>query len=286
MSGVDPGASATGGSEPESSGTFRSSPAAAERRYPFPAGRTVRRAREWYLYDDGGRRYIDFWQADGAAFLGHRPAGYAKRAKAEIDRGLWTALPTAWDGRYRKALAAVAAAATGRGTTTKNWSGATPTVLVLNGATATPASPDVPRWFPTAGTVSPDTAVFGVVLPAPGVTAPFDDDLHERSAIAISLLTAAAWALVTYLDSDACRDRLGTATDLPVPPGYRRDGVWLFPAETSETDVAGGWERVVQYALSQGVIVPPDPWTPFIVPGGLSRIDRRNWERVCNEWPL
>lgn len=67
--------------------------------------------RDWRLYDETGRRYTDFYQYDGAAFLGHRPRGVAQTVAAEIDRGLWSAVPTAWTGRFTQALEALAVAA-------------------------------------------------------------------------------------------------------------------------------------------------------------------------------
>jgi glutamate-1-semialdehyde aminotransferase len=48
----------------------------------------IRRARGFRLYDGAGRRYLDLWQADGNAILGHRGAGMVTAVKAALDRGL------------------------------------------------------------------------------------------------------------------------------------------------------------------------------------------------------
>ncbi len=66
----------------------------------------IRRARGFRLYDEAGRRYLDLWQADGGAILGHRGAGAVTAVKAALDRGLAAPLPTAWERRLLAALAA------------------------------------------------------------------------------------------------------------------------------------------------------------------------------------
>lgn len=49
----------------------------------------IRRARDYYLYDQGGRRWLDLWLDDGRALYGHRPPGLARVLKSFIDRGLY-----------------------------------------------------------------------------------------------------------------------------------------------------------------------------------------------------
>ena len=41
----------------------------------------VRRARDYHIYDESGRRYLDFYQDGGRAVLGHRPPNVAKTLK-------------------------------------------------------------------------------------------------------------------------------------------------------------------------------------------------------------
>jgi hypothetical protein len=67
----------------------------------------VRRAREYRLYDDRGRRYLDLWQLDGHAVLGHRPAGASTAMKGVLSRGLAQDLPSAAAARVERALRAL-----------------------------------------------------------------------------------------------------------------------------------------------------------------------------------
>lgn len=52
-----------------------------------------RRAREYHLYDDKGNRYLDLWQNDGRAIMGHRPGKFSQYFKNSISRGMWADYP-------------------------------------------------------------------------------------------------------------------------------------------------------------------------------------------------
>ncbi|MDA3948299.1 MAG: hypothetical protein PF508_03650 [Spirochaeta sp.] len=261
----------------------------AGRVYRLPAGKIVRRAREWYLYDQDGTRYLDFWQADGAAFLGHRPDGYARLAKAEIDRGLWTAVPTPWPGRLERALAELSVVVRPQ---------APPRLEPVNGRPAA-THPGVTRWLPTG--TEPDAGVWQLVLPAPGVELPCGGAYTELSAVHAALLTRAAHNLLTYLSSAAAVDRrVRVAMESACPPGYTRRGAWFVPdapevANGGNAGSAGSagdsavqlqrWRDIADRALAARIVLPPDPWTPIPVPGEMQRTDQKQWENVCNEWP-
>lgn len=64
------------------------------------------RARDFYLYDIHGRRYLDLWLDGGRALLGRRPDGLSTRLKNEIDRGGCAALPSVETRRFEKAILA------------------------------------------------------------------------------------------------------------------------------------------------------------------------------------
>ncbi len=70
----------------------------------YPGLPDVRRARGYRLYCDDGRRYLDCYLADGGAVLGHSPEGLGKDIKAEIDRGLYAAVPSRHSRRLIAAL--------------------------------------------------------------------------------------------------------------------------------------------------------------------------------------
>jgi hypothetical protein len=246
------------------------------RTYLLPPGRIARRAREWRVYDQTGRRYVDFWQADGSAFLGHRPRGLGRLVEAEIDRGLWTALPTAWPRRLEKALERLAAAVE------------VDSLTPINGTAAAGRAGD-DRWLPLA-TPSMRGALT-VVVPAPGVSVSSTRDFRDLPTIAVAALARMTHALAGYIDGDEAPARCVLAAGLDVPPGRRLDGAWFVPTEAIGTDdddpaeaADAPWELLRMTAAERGILLPPDRWTPIAVPGEINRAEREAWKGLMDEW--
>ncbi len=64
----------------------------------------IARARGFRLYDLKGRRYIDLYQNNGRAILGHRIEGMTQVMKSTASRGLLAEYPSVYDGRLEKIL--------------------------------------------------------------------------------------------------------------------------------------------------------------------------------------
>ncbi len=64
----------------------------------------IARARGFRLYDLRGRRYIDLYQNNGRAILGHRPDGMTQVMKSTASKGLIAEYPSVYDGRLEKIL--------------------------------------------------------------------------------------------------------------------------------------------------------------------------------------
>ncbi len=56
------------------------------------------------MYDLHGKRYIDLYQNNGRAILGHRPDGMSQIMKSTASRGLLAEYPSVYDGRLEKIL--------------------------------------------------------------------------------------------------------------------------------------------------------------------------------------
>lgn len=217
----------------------------------MPDGRRVRRARGWRLYDQAGERYADFWQAGGSAFLGHRPGSLARTVAAEIDRGLWAPLPTPWQARLERSLARLA-----------QRIGSRQLFLPEDGLARS-----LPRWYPLSEEPAPEEAL--VILPFPAAREGASSLLQAGLAVASELLRH-------YLDSPEAQERLDLARSLPVPPGWKRDGLYWIPSPQA---VLPRHE-----ALRRGILLPPTPGERLICPGELSRRERKNWEALCGCW--
>jgi len=64
----------------------------------------IKRARDFYLYDDKGNRYLDLYLDNGRAVNGHRPSGLSLALKNTISRGLYAPYPSIYQGRLKKLL--------------------------------------------------------------------------------------------------------------------------------------------------------------------------------------
>ena len=64
----------------------------------------VLRARDFYLYLEGGKRLTDLWLWGGKAVLGHKPPQVLRELKNSAERGLFTPLPHPLEKRLFKAL--------------------------------------------------------------------------------------------------------------------------------------------------------------------------------------
>ncbi|GHV38050.1 hypothetical protein AGMMS49546_07670 [Spirochaetia bacterium] len=67
----------------------------------------VLRARDFRLYTQGGRRFVDLWQNGGRAILGHTPPNLLRELKNTANRGLMSPFPHPLEQRFTKALSAL-----------------------------------------------------------------------------------------------------------------------------------------------------------------------------------
>ncbi len=64
----------------------------------------IRRARNWRLYGSDGKRYLDMYADGGRSVLGRRTGASGTVAKASVDMGLCSSLPSFWEKRLEKAI--------------------------------------------------------------------------------------------------------------------------------------------------------------------------------------
>ena len=81
----------TGSLSPEAAGLMGSLP-------------PIRRARNWRLYGSDGKRYLDMYADGGRSVLGRRTGASGTVAKASVDMGLCSPLPSFWEKRLEKAI--------------------------------------------------------------------------------------------------------------------------------------------------------------------------------------
>ena len=64
----------------------------------------VLRARDFFLYLEGGKRLTDLWLSGGKAILGHKPAKVLRELKNSAERGLFAAFPHPLEKRFFKSM--------------------------------------------------------------------------------------------------------------------------------------------------------------------------------------
>ncbi len=64
----------------------------------------IKRARNYYLYDNQGNRFLDLFLDNGRALAGHRPNGLSLAIKNGISRGLYAPYPSVYSKRIKKLL--------------------------------------------------------------------------------------------------------------------------------------------------------------------------------------
>jgi len=64
----------------------------------------IRRARGYLLYTSSGLRFLDFYQDNGRALLGHRPEGMQRVIKSTVSKGLMASYPSVYSGRVEKMM--------------------------------------------------------------------------------------------------------------------------------------------------------------------------------------
>ncbi|MDR1626873.1 MAG: hypothetical protein LBT33_10080 [Spirochaetia bacterium] len=246
----------------------------------------IRRARDYHLYDRGGRRYLDLCLAGGRALLGHKPRGLYKILKNEFQKGLAAEFPTAFEKRFEKALLGLAPP----GCTVRLYAsfdsalGAAGTIL---GRTITGA--DILEPFFAAGKWTPvyyrpftniDYSRFSIlfpVLPFPGNFAPQPLLLREQApppGDAVSPLLLAGLARLA--------EELKNGLEFPDMwkewrlPGWKRFGCYCFPPLEAEEAYARAYSRF----LEEGIVLSPQARRPSILPRLYSPGERRLVERL------
>lgn len=272
--------------------TKKADPAGLLRQIPV-----IRRARDFRLYTDRGRRLVDLWQLGGAAVLGHTPTGVLREFKNTAERGLFAAFPHPLEGRFIKALARLFPERDFRVYADKfslyraldlagNDAGAfspDPAFSPNPGGSPDPAAPRtgaVSLWRPFLGepafAFSPDAPVLYPVLPLPWPGAPRVLVLEKSRGrffppsdpVSPVILAVAARGIYDLLAApERGTPRLPKIEKALTRGRWRRRGIYLTLSEPPD---AACYADLFRDFLDRGFLLPPDAGRPLILPGILS----------------
>ncbi|MDR2510242.1 MAG: hypothetical protein LBC77_06320 [Spirochaetaceae bacterium] len=217
---------------------------------------TVKRARRWRLYADGGRRFVDLWQNGGRTLLGAKPDSLVRELKSAADRALFAALPSHHGKRLEAALSMLFPSRVFRFYERK---------LPFR----------VPLWRPfsaEAGNKTLAEPLFSPVLPFPLVPEVLvlksERDaaaLPPQEVISPVLLVCAVRAVYAIMKGDRRGAiRYQTIERIPFEKTlWRKDGIYLYYT-------GSGYMEDFSRFLSKGFLLSPDSGEPLILPGELS----------------
>jgi hypothetical protein len=249
----------------------------------------IRRARDYHLYAQNGKRYLDMYLAGGRALLGHKPPGLCKVLKNEMQKGLLAELPGRHEQRLEKALLrlagkdfrlrlyasfdrALAAAACLPGRRLEEKDIAEPFF--------DPPAESPVYLRPGAGADYSRYRLLFPLLPFPGNFAPqpllFRPPPWPPEGDEVSPILLAGLTHIIELQSRAESPDIWKEWKLP---GWRRFGCYCF----RENGAQKNYRALFDHFLAQGVLISPGPGRPTLLPRLFSRGEQRLVERLSCE---
>jgi len=250
-----------------------------------------RRARDFHLYDLGGRRYLDLFQDDGRALLGHRPAGVLHDLKQVLGKGLVAELPSVYGRRLEKELPKLvqgewvgrvfASRRSALDAVSRHLDVPAEDLVLRDPAVSLPIEGRAALFRPFIDADFSACDVLFPVLPFPGSFAPspvlFRAFRREPPAsdVCSPLLLAGLLGSIRELLKIAESPDIWSGWKLP---GWRRRGRYCVPSVG-----ALRYEDIFARFLEGGVLLPPDSKHPVILPGSFSDGEKKLVERLCAE---
>jgi hypothetical protein len=226
----------------------------------------IRRARLWRLYAADGRRFLDLWQDGGRGILGAKGEGLGRVAKAEIDLGRCSPLPSVWQARLESALRAWKP-----GYAASRVFLSEERALAALAALAAPTALELPLGEYLATPFDPSPIVLAV-LPCPAWLCPaallFRDDPGPAALPASDLVAPAAAAIACRSLAELARFSARHSedgwrrADRRISGLFERRGPWLIPRYPAYRH-----GDVFRACLAAGILISPDWARPSILPG-------------------
>jgi len=257
---------------------------------------TVVRARDFYLYDRSGKRYLDFFQNNGRAILGHRPQLLQRAIKSTVSRGLISEYPSVFEGRLEKLLATLfpgypVIRLYSEKQTALQVAGVERSDAIFDPSSSSgQASRTVSFWRPFLGFGGADSVMLFPILPFPGSFVPQVVCLKEEACTAslppsdrvspllLDLLIKSTSSLIHELASD---ETVAKRMDNPLSGLFETKGPYGLTGLSQSR-----YEAFAREALALGVMLPPSAEIPFIVPGVYTKGDMQAFLELANQYAI
>jgi adenosylmethionine-8-amino-7-oxononanoate aminotransferase len=223
----------------------------------------VRRARDFFLYREDGRRLVDLWQCGGAALLGHKPPNVVRALKNTCEKGLFAPFPSSDEDRLVRALSGLFPGRAFRFFNTEE---------ALRGYFAGVRTIPLFRPLLESDAIEPpsDNAAFAFIIPFPlaplvAVT-PLEYGTEGNGELAPAIAAASARALY---DLAACEETRQ----------HGQNGIYK-----RQTLRGSAYSAFFSRALESGFLLPPNENAPIILPPVLSKgLERKLRELLATD---
>jgi hypothetical protein len=247
----------------------------------------VLRAREFRLYTQGGRRFVDLWQNGGRAILGHTPPNLLRELKNTANRGLMSPFPHPLEKRLANALSKLFPNKTFRiyadDTSLNHALKSTSHGIQYTGAD----DHRIGLWRPFIDTAAPETASSFLIPVLPWSLSPHVLIMEENllpefppsDIISPLILATAVRGIYDLIAATPNRGNVNfpkinkalyggsTAAGEASEKKWRRQGIYLTHIPNLDTD---SYAALFRRFLDGGFLLPPSPQEPAILPSVLS----------------
>lgn len=232
----------------------------------------IRRARDYHLYDQRGRRYLDLWLEGGRYLMGRRPRGVSLALKNSLDQGLSGLLPSIYAHRAEKLLQKLLPQhhhfiLLRNPDRVEAFFAAQAAPLQVYRPFQEPAPASGPQVLVLPTSASPVCVVAWPVELAP--TAVLTSDLiapADLAALVQSLHSWERWLDEERWSAEQAWSALGAAFD----SGWSRQGPWLLPPWRASLPTETDYDQLFKHFLERGFVVPPAANQPWLLPSSVS----------------
>ena len=228
----------------------------------------IRRTREYHVYDEHGRRYLDLCLDGGRALLGHKPGRTVLAMKNSLEKGLSASYPNIYAARLKKAV-----------------KGLYPGISGFSLLSAGAQENSLPVKRPFDGNDLPADGIFELRLPLPGsslvrlvcgcgASAGNLPPTEPVPGFVLSGLCRAAADLAAFREkADAS---VWSAFDSEL---WTRKGPWLYPAVPEDE-----YARLFTLLAERGILISPDFREPSCAPYAFTEGEIKPIKQVEGEF--
>ncbi|MDR2842660.1 MAG: hypothetical protein LBV52_05610 [Spirochaetaceae bacterium] len=254
----------------------------------------VKRARDFRLYMEDGRRLVDLWQCGGAAVLGHKPASLVKALKNTAERGLFAPFPGFYEKRLTKALSHIFKNKVFYFYSCENLCCENLCEKSLEKSLAKNLPPQntnsIKLWRPFSS-FNTDIPFFKALMPCPIAPSIYVADKNMQpldipasDILPPVILACTVQAVNNFItNKDRGSAKFQKINDIFLNGGkenFVQEGIYIYAHNKINNDQNNDqWEKLFYHFLKEGFLFPPFLDDPLILPDTLSKGEE---DKLCS----